>query len=69
MAWRVETLSDAVDREFDGLSADIRARFARACQLIASVGLEQMGTPHVRHLTGPLWEMRLRGRDGIARAL
>ena len=24
---------------------------------------------HVRHLTGPLWEMRLTGRDGIARAL
>ena len=28
-----------------------------------------MGAPHVRHLTGPLWEMRLNGREGIARAL
>ena len=28
-----------------------------------------MGAPHVKHLTGPLWEMRLRGRDGISRAL
>ena len=28
-----------------------------------------MGAPHVRHLTGPLWEMRLSGRDGISRAL
>ncbi|MYC68909.1 MAG: type II toxin-antitoxin system RelE/ParE family toxin [Acidobacteriia bacterium] len=69
MVWRVETLNDAVDREFDALPADIRARFARTCQLIATVGLEQMGTPHVRHVTGPLWEMRLAGRDGIARAL
>ena len=25
--------------------------------------------PHVKHLQGRLWEMRLRGRDGIARAL
>lgn len=69
MVWRVETLNDAVDREFDALPADIRARFARTCQLIATVGLEQMGTPHVRHVTGPPWEMRLAGRDGIARAL
>ena len=28
-----------------------------------------MGAPHVKHLTGPLWEMRLRGGDGISRAL
>jgi phage-related protein len=25
--------------------------------------------PHVRHITGPLWESRLKGRAGIARAL
>jgi phage-related protein len=25
--------------------------------------------PHVRHLEGKLWEMRLTGRDGIARAV
>ena len=28
-----------------------------------------MREPHVKHLQGPLWEMRMRGRDGIARAL
>ena len=69
MAWHVETLNDTVDRELDALPADMRARFARICQLTATVGLERMGAPHVRHLTGPLWEMRLSGRDGIARAL
>ena len=47
----------------------MRARFARICELIAAVGLERMGAPHVRHLTGPLWEMRLSGRDGVSRAL
>ena len=69
VTWRVETLNDTVDREFDALPADMRARFARTCQLISAVGLEQMGAPHVRHLKGPLWEMRLAGRDGIARAI
>jgi phage-related protein len=24
--------------------------------------------PYVKHLQGPLWEMRMKGRDGIARA-
>jgi phage-related protein len=25
--------------------------------------------PYVKHLQGKLWEMRLKGRDGIARAI
>ena len=28
-----------------------------------------MHEPHVKHLQDPLWEMRMRGRDGISRAL
>ena len=35
----------------------------------ASAGLESLGEPHVKHLEGKLWELRLTGRDGIARAL
>ncbi|WP_312022743.1 type II toxin-antitoxin system RelE/ParE family toxin [Bradyrhizobium sp. 2S1] len=31
--------------------------------------LESLGEPHVKHLVGKLWELRLKGRDGIARAL
>ena len=69
MTWTVETLNDAVDRELRALAPDMRARFARICELIGAIGLERMGAPHVRHLTGPLWEMRLSGRDGISRAL
>ena len=69
MTWRVETLNNTVDGELDALPADMRARFVRIAQLITTVGLERVGAPHVRHLTGPLWEMRLTGRDGIARAL
>ena len=28
-----------------------------------------MSEPQVKHLEGPLWEIRMIGRDGIARAL
>ena len=69
MDWSVETLNATVDRELDALPADMRARFVRLCDLIAAVGLDRVGAPHVSHLTGPLWEMRLRGRGGISRAL
>ena len=69
MEWSVETLNATVDGELHALPVDMRARFARICQLIAAVGLERVGVPHVKHLTGPLWEMRMSGRDGISRAL
>ena len=69
MRWTVETLNVAVDRELHALSPGMRARFAHICGLITAVGPERMGAPHVRHLTESLWEMRLSGRDGIARAL
>ena len=28
-----------------------------------------IGSPHVKHLRGSLWEMRMRGKDGTSRAL
>src|SRR5688572_12148665 len=64
--WTVETLNEVVDAELEELPADMRARFVRIVRLIEEFGLEQIGEPH---LTGPLWEMRLKGRDGISRAL
>ncbi len=69
MPWIVETLNDAVDQELRALPADMRARFAHICGLISAVGLDRMGAPHIRHLNGPLWEMRIRGHSGISRAI
>ena len=69
MHWTVETLNATVDKELDALPSDMRARFARICELIEAVGLERVGAPHIKHLTGPLWEMRMKGRSGISRAL
>ena len=69
MAWTVETLNHTVDAELNALPANMRARFTRVVRLIESFGGDRVGPPHVKHLQGRLWEMRLRGRDGIARAL
>ena len=47
----------------------MRARLVRISALIESVGLPNVKEPHVRHIRGQLWEIRLKGKAGIARAL
>ena len=69
MAWTVETLNEAVDAELAELPADMRARLTRVAELIESLGLPNVKELHVRHLRGPLCEIRLNGKAGIARAL
>jgi phage-related protein len=53
----------------EALPEDIRARFERIVNLIKAKGLEQVHEPYVKHLEGKLWEMRMKGRDGIARSI
>jgi phage-related protein len=53
----------------EALPADMRARLARIALLIEEKGLDRVGEPHVKHIEGRLWEMRMKGRSGISRAL
>lgn len=69
MAWSVEILDSRVQGELEGLPDDMLARFRRIVELIQTFGLERVHEPHVKHLEGPLWEMRMKGRDGISRAI
>lgn len=69
MSWTVETLNETVEAEVEVLPADMRARLARIALLIETKGLEHVGEPHVKHIEGRLWEMRMKGRSGISRAL
>lgn len=69
MEWRVEVLNATVQSELDALPMDMRARLTWITGLINQLGLEVLREPQVKHLEGKLWEMRLTGRDGIARAL
>lgn len=67
--WTVETLNAQVDAELEALPDDMLARFWHIGQLIQNMGLDRLRGPHIDHIEGPIWEMRLKGRDGIARAL
>lgn len=67
--WSIVTLGPAVDAELEALPVELLARLSRIGGLIQAHGLERVREPHVKHVEGPLWEIRLIGRDGIARAL
>lgn len=69
MPWSVSVLDVRVIEELAAQPQDIRAKFIRICELIEAHGLQRVREPYVKHLHGQLWEMRMSGRDGIARAV
>ena len=69
MTWKVEFLDEGVQDALEALPADIRASFLRISRLIEAEGVHRLREPYVKHLEGPLWEMRLKGKDGISRAI
>ena len=68
MNWTVETVS-AVDAEIEALPVALRARLIRLLEAVENVGLGALRAPHVRHLDGKLWELRVRAEGGIARGI
>ncbi|HEY1363832.1 MAG TPA: type II toxin-antitoxin system RelE/ParE family toxin [Xanthobacteraceae bacterium] len=69
MQWSVRALNALVVQEIAALPADMRARLARMTELIERMGFEALPRESVRHLEPKLWELRIRGRDGISRAI
>ena len=41
----------------------------RLLETVENVGLEVLREPHVKHLDGKLWELRVRAEEGIARGV
>ena len=66
--WTV-TLHPQAEPELTALPADMQARFVHIAELLQDFGPQHVGLPHIRPLEGKLWEMRMQGRDGIARAV
>ena len=68
MSWKVELIPQA-ENELFAMPPDIQAHFVRIAELLEERGAQDVGMPHVRPLEGKLWEMRMKGKDGIARAV
>jgi phage-related protein len=69
MSWTVSFVNALAEAELNALPEDMQMRFGRIARLIAEFGLAAVHEPYVKHLTGKLWEMRMKGRDGIARSI
>jgi phage-related protein len=69
MRWIVVFVSGTAEAEVDALPPDMQMKFARITDMMRDSGLTAMREPYVKHLDGKLWEMRLKGRDGIARSI
>ena len=68
MPWTILFLDERVEAEMEAQPADIRARFDRMRELIAQHGPAQLPANYTKHIAGTLWELRMKGKDGIARA-
>jgi phage-related protein len=67
--WSFRFLNAAVQAEADALPSDMRSRLYRYSELIEDEGLDALPYGWVKPLGSKLWELRMTGRDGIARAI
>jgi phage-related protein len=68
VAWTVRFLDGRVEAEMEELPIDIRARFGRMVELIVQHGPALLPRKYTDHIKDRVWELRLKGKDGIARA-
>lgn len=68
MRWRVTFYSAKVEQETLALPAGILANFLRIVELIQEFG-PALGRPHTAPLGQGLFEIRAKGREGIARSV
>ena len=59
----------AAEAEIEALPVALRTRLIRLLEVVENVGPEALHAPHVKHLDGKLWELRVRAEGGIARGI
>ena len=67
--WHGGSLGSRVDAELDALPADIRAKFLHVAEMLEAFGPFQVREPYVKPLGEKLFEIRMKGKDGIGRAI
>jgi phage-related protein len=69
MKWKIITLNKVVDDELDRLDATFKAKFLHIAEMLENFGPEHVREPYCKPLGNKLWEIRMKGRPGIARAI
>jgi len=65
----VDYANAAAEAEVEALPDDLRLKFQRLVRVVQAQGLQALREPNAKHVEGKLWELRMSGRDGIARSL
>ena len=68
MTWIINVHSKAVV-ELNGLPKEMRAKLTRLLDFVKEAGPQELREPHVKPLGNKLWEIRLTGKEGIARVI
>lgn len=66
MAWKIEYPYKDVEEFILGLPAGLAARYFRLSELLIEFG-SNLGMPHTKASSKGLFELRIKGREGIAR--
>ena len=66
MAWRVTYHTKAVESFVLGLPDGLLARYLRLTDMMLEFGAN-LGMPHTRAMSDGLFELRIKGKEGIAR--
>lgn len=66
MPWIIDYYSEEVRLEIVAMPVGIRASYARLTNLLEEFGLD-LRMPHSKAMGGGLFELRPKGREGIAR--
>lgn len=68
MAWSIEYPYKDVNKFILNLPAGLLARYLRLTDLMQSEG-SNLGMPHTRSMSAGLFELRLKGKESVARVL
>jgi phage-related protein len=68
MPWSIEYYSTAVEQAILRLPPGLLARYLRLTDLMIEFG-PTLGMPHTRAMGGGLFELRVKGKEGIARVI
>jgi len=68
MKWKIIFFSDKVEAQTLKLPASILANFLHIAEMIENMG-PNLGKPYVGRLASGLYEIRAKGKEGIARSV
>ena len=66
MSWQIKYYNQKLEEEILNLPDGLLARYLRLTDLMCEFGAN-LGMPHTKALDGGLFELRVKGKEGIAR--